>query len=165
MSAVCLPDDAQWLSSRLLRSYTDIPQLARPNKIALQHSRPERQSDAIVTSQHCLRSPVRHLGSLPRISFLPGQDPSTIFLAIPSSWNTTSIPQRSRWNEADLQCRRDKGPLERCGTSHGTDRLWIVCAITDILLREEVTATELRHQRWHAFASDVVFSIRHSGGR
>lgn len=160
---VCLPNDAQWLSSRLLRPHTDHPEFARPDALTLEHARSQCQGDAILTRQHCFRCLVRYSRRLPGISLLSRQDPPPILLAIPTRRHSASIPQRSRRHETNIRRRRHSRSLERCWSRHGTNRLWIISAITHILLREEVTAKKFRYQGWYTVTSHVLFRFRVRG--
>lgn len=157
---VYLPNDPQWLPSRLLRPHPHDPQLPLPHAVTLPRPRSERQGIPVFAHQHLLRRIIRHSRSCPGLTLLPRQDSPTILFSLPSCRNTTSIPQRMGRLKADIRRRRCTRTMERCGTCNGTDRFWILGAATDILLRETITPKELQHAGRRALTSDVLHRVR-----
>lgn len=58
--AVYLPNDPQWLPSRLLRAPATQRELVGPYALAHEHHRPSRTKPPIAARQHLLRRGIRH---------------------------------------------------------------------------------------------------------
>jgi hypothetical protein len=150
---VHLPNDSQRLPSRLLRASPTQRKLPGPHALSYAHHRPCRAKPPIASRQHLRRRSIWYSRRRGRLALLPRKDPSAILLSLPTSRNTTSIQERRRRHEANLQSRGYQGPLPWSGPCDGTNRLWLKRAASHIFLREEAAGTAFRHERGPCAAS------------
>jgi hypothetical protein len=116
---VHLPNDTQWLSTRLLRSHTHHAQ----QPLFACDSNLDFRTTAEPPHQHSRRRVVWNSRRLPRQSILSCQNSITIFLTFPTRWNSTSVQKCRRWTGTDMAGRGYSRTLAWSRAGHDPDGL------------------------------------------